>query len=188
MMLLISISSYAQRTISFAEAAAYKNNPEGIPEDVSYVKDVDNKLPKFVGTWKGVAAGKSIELHLKQILHLPEDEYGFKLDQLVGRTLIKDASTGDTLYNTLNIIDDNNTGFQGSYYFYNENYSMYFFNLNDDFCMDWGDVSITVSPTDPTKLKLYFVRRTGVMMEVSKCPNISTYVPILPKSVELTKQ
>lgn len=184
--LALNTIGYAQVTISLEQAENYINSPDGIPEDVVYAKDINNRLPKFVGVWKGTANGKSIELHLNRFLHLPESTEGFKIDQIAGRLLIKDSATGQILYNTLSISNDEKTYLLG-FYFINNSYVMNFANINDNYCMDDGEVYLSISSNDLTTMKLNFLR-TQEWRSPSDCPNFSTYVPILPKTVLLTKQ
>ncbi len=183
----MGISSHAQVIISLEQGASYLGSPDGIPEDVTYIKDINNRLPTFVGIWKGTANGKLIELHLNQFLHLPESVDGFKLDQLAGRLLVKDANSGQVLYNTLNITNNEATSFSG-YYFQNTNYIMEFRNINDNYCKDNGQVYVEVLNSDPSKMKLNFFRSREHIVNGGGCPNFSTYVPILPYSFILTRQ
>ncbi|MRX47276.1 DUF6705 family protein [Pedobacter puniceum] len=186
LIILISLTVQAQVIISLEQAEAYLGTPDGIPEDVTYVKDVNNILPKFVGIWKGTADGKIIELHLNKFLHLPSSADGFKIDLLAGRLLIKDQVTGAILYNTLNISDDEETWLEGSYPI-NGSYVMHFENKNDTYCMDGGEVYISVNNTTLTNMTFNFYRTQDIYVE-GKCPNFETYVPILPKRIQLVKQ
>lgn len=186
-MLTLSISTKAQVTISLEQADAYLSTPDGIPEDVSYVKDVNHILPKFVGVWKGMADGKTVELHLNQFLHLPSSADGFKIDQIAGRLLIKDQATGSVLYNTLNVTNNEDTDFKG-YYPINGSYVMIFSNKNDiNNCMDDGKVYISVNNTTLVNMTMNFYRTQEIMFE-GQCPNFATYIPILPRTVHLVKQ
>lgn len=185
-LLILCRSIQAQVTISLEQAANYLDTPDGIPEDVTYVKDINNKLPVFVGIWSGISEGKIIELHLNQFLHLPKSTHGFKIDQIAGRLLIKDQNTYEVLYNTLNITDNEKTSFIG-FYFINGAYVMNFSNNNDTSCLDIGEVYISVNASTLVNMTLNFYRSQDIIIE-GKCPNFDTYVPILPKTVRLVKQ
>jgi hypothetical protein len=186
MLLIISISTQAQVIISLEQADAYKSSPDGIPEDVTYVKDVNNILPKFVGVWKGTADGKIVELHLNKFLHLPSTADGMKIDKLAGRLLIKDQATGAILYNTLNITDNEETWLEGSYPI-NGSYVMNFSNKYDiNNCMDEGKVYLSMNNNNVDMILDFF--RTQEIMIGDQCPNFDTYIPILPKRVRLLKQ
>lgn len=183
----LSTGLQAQVIISLEQAANYKSSPDGIPEGVTYVKDINNRLPTFVGIWKGVTDGKSVELHLNKFLHLPQSADGFKLDQMSGRLLIKDVTSNQILYNTLNIANDEQTSFEG-YYFINTSYVATFRNINENYCRDLGEVYLEVLNSDPNKMKLVFFRSQEIIVTGGGCPNFSTYVPILPKSIMLMRQ
>ncbi len=185
-LLILSISVEAQVIISLEQAEAYLGTPDGIPEGITYIKDINNRLPKFVGTWIGASDGKIIELHLNQFLHLPENSDGFKLDQIAGRLLIKDQNTGIVLYNTLNVTNNEETWLEG-HYFINNSYVMIFSNKNDTYCMDSGEVYLSLDNAMLTNMNLNFYRTQDIYIEGS-CPNFDTYIPILPKNIQLVKQ
>jgi hypothetical protein len=179
-------TAHAQVTISLEQQANYLDSPDGIPEDVTYIKDINNTLPKFVGTWIGIADGKIVELHINQFLHLPTSSDGIKIDKLSGRLLVKEQTTNIVLYSTLNISNNEETFLTGGY-INNEAYVMNFSNKNDSYCMDGGEVFLWVNNNTLTDMILNFHRTQDIIIE-GKCPNFDTYVPILPKTVRLVKQ
>ena len=50
----------------FEECSMRPNHDEGCPdlENITYVKDINNRLDKLVGTWKGNYGGKQYEIKL----------------------------------------------------------------------------------------------------------------------------
>lgn len=60
----VGISVRAQEIISLEQAVEYNSTDDGIPDDVEYVKDINNKLNQFVGTWKGSYKGNNYEITL----------------------------------------------------------------------------------------------------------------------------
>ena len=58
---ITGVSCKAQTTISLEQAYQYSKSDDGIPETVTYVKDINNRLDQFVGTWKGSYNGKNYE-------------------------------------------------------------------------------------------------------------------------------
>lgn len=184
-LLLLSISCKAQTTISLEQAYEYnKIDSIGIPMTVTYVKDINNRLDQFVGTWKGTYNGKTYEFRFIKKLNF--GSYSVKWDKLIGRVLIKD-SNGTIIYNTTNVTDDTKTGFEG-YTFQSSSYMLNFYNMNDTYCNDGGVVYMGISKTNP-KIMYLSLSRDIDWVDLKKCPNYSTYVPILPKDkITLTKQ
>nr|WP_260394420.1 hypothetical protein [Elizabethkingia anophelis] len=145
----------------------------GIPESVQYVKDTNNKLAPFVGTWKGTDnRGRSYEIRL-----IKKENYGksdIKWDKLIGRVQIKDASN-NILYSSFNKNDDN-TFFNGGLFQHNT-YVMYF--VGNAACNDFGDVFIEIPKSTPNKMTLFYAPDSDIL-NPAKCPNVSTYKLLLP--------
>ncbi|MBO9619164.1 MAG: hypothetical protein J7539_09035 [Niabella sp.] len=172
--LTMVVSSNAQRTISLDSAYNYWRNPNGFPDDVTYVKDVDNKLDRFVGIWKGFARGRSYELHFTKITTVPKDTNEIKWDQLVGKVLIKDSVTGTVIYNSLDSSGMNFTGFT----FKRNQYNMSFTENTE--CGDGGDVFIMTVPGNNNKLWFYIVNDADLLTP-SDCPGgLENYRPLFP--------
>ena len=178
---ITGVSCKAQTTISLEQAYQYSKSDDGIPETVTYIKDINNRLDQFVGTWKGSYNGKNYEF--KFIKKLNYTKYTVKWDKLIGRILIKD-SNGNIIYNTMNESDDN-TMFWG-YQLQTRAYVMSF--VYNSYCNDSGDIFIEVRKNNSNEMTLYFYKDGG-LYNPAKCPNYDTYVPLLPKDkIVLTKQ
>ncbi|EMY82226.1 hypothetical protein pgond44_03278 [Psychroflexus gondwanensis ACAM 44] len=97
----ISIFSCKAQIIPVEEHREYKKNEIEIP-DCAYLKDVNNILPKFIGTWKGNYNSKSYEfkvtMHTKSFL-------GIQKDELLMRYKITDAN-GTLIESTLSLPND----------------------------------------------------------------------------------
>ena len=180
-LVITGVSCKAQTTISLEQAYQYSKSDDGIPETVTYVKDINNRLDQFVGTWKGSYNGKNYEFNFVKKIYY--GSYSIKWDQLIGRILIKDGN-GNIIYNTMNEVDDN-TMFWGNQ-MQAKTYVMSF--IKDSYCNGGGDVFIEVSKYDSKKMYLHF-DKDGGLYNPAKCPNYDTYVPLLPKDkIVLTKQ
>jgi len=190
--LLAGISCKAQvigTLEQFEECSKRPNRDElGCPDldNITYVKDTNNRLNQFVGIWKGTSGEKNYEIKLEKKVNYkdePSDEKAW--DMIIGRMLIKD-NLGNTIYNSMNK-PDKETYFSG-YNFQNRSYLMYFVANAD--CNDSGDVFIEISKDNPNKMYLNFSRDNGLLFNLdAKCPDYSTYVPLLPKEkMTLTKQ
>ncbi|WP_092735736.1 DUF6705 family protein [Riemerella columbipharyngis] len=179
--LMIICNINAQRTISLAQAYEYFKSPNGIPEDVSYVKDTNNDLNKFIGTWKGNYDGKTYIFRF--IKKIKSGEYDIKWDYLVGKLKVTD-NKGNILYNTFSL-DDDKTYFSGTY-LQHQSYIMDF--IVNTYCNDSGVVFLRIYDNQPNKMKVLF-DRDRTWYDPKKCPNYETYETTLPqKSFVLTKQ
>jgi hypothetical protein len=181
--LLIIFSCKAQNTATLLQMEECRNRPnrasEGCPDlkDVIYVKDSDNRLDKFVGTWKGNFNGKVIELKLEK-----KEDFGnndVKWDRLIGKIRVKD-SQGNVIFDSFqNPENDANP------YGYNFQRSVYEMRFNGkDECDDYGTVFIEIQsvPVNGTKMRLFY-SRDGDVIDTTTCPTL------LPEDwTELTKQ
>ncbi|WP_131797231.1 DUF6705 family protein [Chryseobacterium kwangjuense] len=151
--------------------------------DYTYVKDTNNRLDKFVGTWKGVYTdGKTYELHFTK----KENDGGWFnkkfWDKLIGRMLVK-SSDGSVLYTSLNNDDLNSiTGFQ-----FDKNLKKYrmYYSANGN-CNDKGYIFVSFPDSNNlTQMKLVFMQDLDISFS---CP--SGYKIVIPdnKVIMFTKQ
>ncbi|WP_143885286.1 DUF6705 family protein, partial [Chryseobacterium binzhouense] len=109
LLLIVSYSCKSQ-SISLQQMEECGNRPnratEGCPDlqSAKYVKDVDNRLNTYEGTWKGTFEGKQIELKLEKKIDFGDDDR--KWDKLMGKIRIKDGQ-GNILYDSFQNADDN---------------------------------------------------------------------------------
>ncbi len=180
-----SISINAQNTISLDQAYLYFNGSEGIPDNVSYVKDINNKLNPFTGKWIGAYDGKTIEIQFEKKIN--DGNSNLFWDRLYGRLLIKDSSNGNVLLNSMN---NNLTdiGVMIGYTFQQNTYMLNFVYKYE--CNDIGMVYIEKSNTIPNSITLYFNRNSDLVYDLnSQCPNYNNYKTILSlNKITLTKQ
>ncbi|QTD36295.1 hypothetical protein JL193_08965 [Polaribacter batillariae] len=110
---LLSLSCKAQHIIPVEKVVEYRNTNEGLlgDKDYVYVKDINNLLDKFVGTWKGIYESKNYEF---EIIKITDDRGEVKEDMLLMRYKITDAS-GNLIENTLNLPNDNMYVIRGEY-------------------------------------------------------------------------
>ncbi|MDQ0591643.1 hypothetical protein QFZ37_000012 [Chryseobacterium ginsenosidimutans] len=182
--IIISCKAQVIGTLEQLEECAMRtNHDDGCPdlENITYVKDTNNRLNQFVGTWKGNSGGKQYEIHFEKKLQNGED---VKWDRIFGRMIIKDNS-GSTIYNSMNEID-NNISFFGDN-FQKRSYVMHFVGNYD--CLESGDVFIETRIVNPNEMTLYYSQDKDGFLNPAKCPNFSTYIPLLPtQKMTLTKQ
>lgn len=151
--------------------------------DYTYVKDTNNRLDKFVGTWKGAYTdGRTYEFHFTK----KENDGGWFnekfWDKLIGRMLVK-SSDGSVLYTSLNNDDLKSiSGFE-----FDKDLKKYRMSYTANAkCNDSGYIYISFpDSSNLTQLKLVFMQDLDIGWD---CP--SGYKTLIPdaKSIILTKQ
>ena len=77
----------------------------------AYLKDLDNKLPYYQGTWEGVSNNKKYSfifiVSYQQLISLPNGDYYYE-DRIIGKFKVIDLATNQVLYDdtTISNIDD----------------------------------------------------------------------------------
>ncbi len=179
----LSLSCKSQNTATLQQMEECSRRPnrgrEGCPDlqGVKFVKDTDNRLDRFVGTWKGTFNGKQVELKLEK-----KEDFGrwdVKWDKLMGKIRVKD-NQGNIIFDSFQDPEEDanpyGVNFQGS------SYEMRF--SGKDECEDYGILFININsvPINGTKMKLHYFR-DGDVVDTATCPTL------LPENdMELTKQ
>jgi len=175
----------AQNTISLDQAYQYINSTDGIPDNVSYIKDINNKLDPFIGTWKGSYDNKIFEIKFEKKINDGNSDLFW--DRLYGRLLVKNSINGAVLFNSMsnNLAD---TGVMSGFTFQRNTYMLDFVYKSE--CNDVGMVYIEKSNNIPNSITLYFNRNSNLIYDMSsQCPNYRDYKTLLPlNKITLTKQ
>lgn len=161
-----------------------------IPENQCYyMKDTNNELNDFEGTWKGTYNGRVYELKFNKNLY--QDFTGHKRDRIKGRLRITTESPnglqGLTIFDNFNEPDDEKTRFSGLGFQPDlKSYMMIFSGPFTKGCMNAGTVYLTVKPSAPNQMKIIYLSETDIV--VGECPN--TFEQTFPekKTIILTKQ
>jgi len=174
---LIVISCKAQvigTLEQFEECQKRANRDEGCPDldNITYVKDTNNRLNQFVGIWKGNFENKQYEIHFEKKVQFGED---IKWDRIFGRMVIKNNS-GNIIYNSLNESDQNISFFGGN--FQNKAYVMHF--VGNYACLESGNVFVEVKVNNPNEMTLFYSQDKDGLLNPAKCPNFSSFIPLLP--------
>lgn len=184
LILLFLSSSCSAQVVSLETMAQCSNNPQTCP-DATYLKDINNSLDKYIGTWKGNYNGKIYEFQfVKQLNFGVEDDY--RWDRLVGRLRITD-NNGSILYNTFNEQDDLKTKFKGINFQSDlKAYKMYFVG-NSVGCAEYGDVYLRIQPSTPAQMTILMLPDNDIVVE-GKCP--TNFQPTIPykQLIHLIKQ
>ena len=145
--------------------------------EITQVKDIDNRLNAFEGTWKGTFEGKQIELKLEKKIDF--GNYDMKWDQLIGKIRIKDAQ-GNILYDSFQNADDN-----ADPYGYNFQHTVYEMGFSGKSGCINGTIYLhtpTLSLTGGSTMKIFFYPN-GDAIDTPTCPKL------LPLTwADLTKQ
>lgn len=124
------------------------------PNNGGYLKDLDNKLPFWVGTWKGVAENKEYTFEFNIFLHQQKNfsiERYYYVDELVGKFKVVDLVTNNILYNDLMVT--NFEDYKISLLSYNQ-YNGYSFLFNDDelHCDNLIEFQLIKNPSNPNQI------------------------------------
>lgn len=182
-LLFISISCKAQ-IVSLETMAQCSNNPQTCP-DATYLKDINNSLDKYIGTWKGNYNGKIYEFQfVKQLNFGIEDDY--RWDRLVGRLRITEAN-GNILYNTFTETDNDKTDFFGRNFQPDLKAYIVYFHGPSTGCVEYGDVYLIIRPATPNQMSIIMIPNNDTTEEGSCPPDFQPTIPY-KKTINLTKQ
>ena len=181
---LLAISCKSQ-TVSLEQAAQCQENPN-CPRDYKYVKDTNNTLNKYVGTWKGIYNGKVYEMKFNKSLY--DDFDGFTRDEITGRLRI--TTTGNpplTIFDNFNEPDDNKTHFSGLGLTGNlQSYRMIFAGPVPSGCINHGALTLRINSNTPDQMRIFYFSDKDIV--VGECP--TTFSQTFPEQQEifLTRQ
>lgn len=157
-----------------------------LPEN-SYLKDTNNELQDYEGTWKGTWNNKTIFLTFKKVTNKYNPNLKYYKDLLVGKFIVKDIN-GAILFDNTNLSDDNSKIKGGKFRKVDDKYSLIY--IDPDLCHTTG--SAKISFTDATKTKLEWKYSQDFNLIDNTCffhglPQSERPEP-LPMSIILTKQ
>lgn len=148
LLLLFTINSNCQ-TLLPLNTPYFKINNNG-----SYLKDIDNVLPFWVDTWKGVANDKEYTFQFTTFLHhtntFPSGNY-FYIDKLVGKFKVVDLVTNVVLYDDLNVstFEDYKINLSG----YGNNIGYVFLFVDDNtHCNNMTKFTLLKNSTNPNEI------------------------------------
>jgi len=183
LLLTISCKSYTQQQ-TIVPLRTYTD----IPEDAGYyMKDTNNELQDYEGTWKGVWDNKTIFITFKKINDKYNTAMRYNSDIIVGKFKTLD-NNGNILFDNTQSIDNEakieGTGFQKI----TDKYLMFY--VDKDLCDMTGNIEITFANITKTQLNFNFGQ--DMMYLDTDCyfysyPS-SQYPKPLPNNIVLTKQ
>lgn len=122
LIVLISSVTFSQNILPVEDLKAFgKANRSMSEENITYVKDVNNKFDKFIGVWKGEISinSKIFDFIIKIEKVTNEDNFTVKEDRLILKYKI--SNNIEEIINTLNVEDDTLLVCKGTY-LYRDNY------------------------------------------------------------------
>ncbi|WP_370895284.1 DUF6705 family protein [Chryseobacterium gossypii] len=176
---VIFTSCYMAQTVSLEAMAQCRSQPSTCPA-ASYVKDVNNLLNKYVGTWQGTLNGKSYEFNF-----VKKENFGeyLKADRLIGRLKITD-SNGVIEFDNFSKPDES-TRFWGDNFQKDLKAYMMYFSGGKLGCIDYGYAYLRIKPDTPDNMSIFFFPDHDIATQ--DCSNFQTTLPA-KKLIHLTKQ
>ncbi len=151
----------------------------------AYLKDINNELLPFIGTWKATFDNKEIIITVDKVDHhyIKMGTHIYYKDVLFMRYNIKN-SQGTVIKSTMNS-QITQSGIKSSTLFPNQILSFYY--SGGDCTFGWGGISLKL--VDSTHVKWWY-RPEGVILTNLNCPNGADTTIYLPETKDLifTKQ
>ncbi|WP_347220189.1 DUF6705 family protein [Chryseobacterium sp.] len=181
-LLFIIIATYSgilnAQTVPLEFIAQCQVNPTHCVESYNYVKDVNNLLNKYVGTWKGTLDGKNYEFNFTKKENMERGLSGIKWDRLIGR--LKITNQNGTIefdnFNKPNLGDNFQPDLKA--------YLMNFVGEKSE-CIDYGNIYLRIKSETPNQMSINFWPDRDIVTQ--DCSNFKTTLPV-NKNIHLTKQ
>ncbi len=180
--ILLNLSCKAQTILPLEEVAKYLDSGNGIPKNITYIKDVNNILDKYLGTWKGTYNSRNYEF----IITKYTSNYKNLLeDKLLMRYVISD-SNGTIIEDTRALPDTSSYVIKGDYW-EKSSYFLYYMG-KESLCGQKGSIIIDIQPnSNDSKIRLFFMEQQEIL-SLKDCPN-GNAIQIMPvNDLILTKQ
>jgi len=177
------ISCKAQTIVPVEKAIDYRRSGDGIPDN-TYLKDVNNLLGKYIGTWKGTFEGKNYTLYIVKATSTYDK---ITRDRLLIRYLIT-SSNGTILEDTRSLPDTNPYIIKGSYF--GKDLASYASNYagNNSQCGNNGTIFTRIKNTSNTLMSFTF-EPDKIMISEETCPGLKFADLTFPRDgLMLTKQ
>jgi hypothetical protein len=188
LVLMISCKSFPQSNCSQYTILPLRTYTD-IPEDQCYyLKDTNNELQAFVGTWKGTWNGKTIFITFKKITNKYNDTLKYNTDIIIGKFKTID-SNGNILFDNSTLSDDQSKIRGGNYQNVTNKYLMSY--RDKDICRMNGTIYLTFANIAKTQLNFSFQQYNQVL--TSDCyfhgwPEADRPEPLPKSNIILTKQ
>lgn len=153
----------------------------------AYIKDLNNELIPYEGTWKGIWGNKTFFLSLnkvKKYMDHKENNPYYK-DILAGRFKVLDSSR-NILYDNISL-PDQDTKIEGLGFIKNTNrYALFY--IDSDICNISGNINLNFVNASNLQLNWKFMDTTDIIDSSCQYYNSNPFPQPLPKNIILTKQ
>lgn len=177
---MLSFNSKAQHIISVEKAMDYRDTGLLVNHNYVHVKDVNDKLPKFIGIWKGTNNNQNFEFSIVQIT---TDDGELKEDKLLMRFKIID-SNGKVIEDITTLSNNNYYVLKGAYLAKTGSYVFDYWGRKGA-CGQNGEVFVSVYGSNNTKMQL-FLAVDGEIYPECKTGRVAQILPT--DWIYLTKQ
>ena len=176
-----SLSCKAQ-ILTIEKKIDYIKAGNGIPESITYIKDVNFILDKFVGVWKGINDTKNYEIRITKYISVYD---GLTEDELLLRYVITDAN-GAVIEDTRALPNDSPYVIESRYYD-KLNFVMSYIGRQNK-CGQGGELFIeALKSSNYTKMKLFLTPKQG-FIDPLECTNGAAKQIFPVNQMLLTKQ
>ena len=175
---VMSIMSCKAQIIPIEDHINYYDNEIEIA-DGAYIKDVNNLLPKFIGTWLGNYNNKNYEFVITKIT---DNFLGISNDILQMRFKITDAN-GNIIDDTTNLPNNSSLVCNGRFILRSHTYVLSYVGNNAE-CGESGDIFISININNNNSMELKLSPDKDLISD--NCNSISFIIPTEP--ISLTKQ
>lgn len=187
-LVLILFLIIAYTSVSFSQQIVPVENFYGLqtngtlPNGTFSIKDVNNVLLRFTGTWKGEYGSKKYEIRIERVT---KPFFGALADVLVMRYKITN-SAGSLLEETLSVLNNDDVNISGDYL---QNRTYVFTYQGPDWeCGQSGDIYIAAGyDNNPNKMGL-FLSPQQILLDTTECPNGRALMPFPEEMMWLYKQ
>lgn len=125
------------------------------PNNGGYLKDIDNVLPFWVGTWKGVEGNKEYTFEFVKFQHhlnIFSPIRSYYIDELVGKFKVVNLTTNEVLYDDLSLTNFQDYKISLSSYGNNKGY-VFLFVDNKAHCDNMTKFTLIKDSTNPNQIK-----------------------------------
>jgi hypothetical protein len=168
----LSVLSCKSQIVPIEDVMYYKQNEIDLPDNTTYVKDVNHLLDKFAGTWIGTYDNRDYELVITAFTKYDDYYDEISRDILKMRYKITDNSLGQevTIIDTTSLPNDNylvNTG----YLLESINKYRFIYVGENANCGQSGDIIIETINSSDTQIRLLLLLDFDIAMPEYDCPD-----------------
>jgi hypothetical protein len=187
LLLMISCKSFPQSNCSQYTIVPLRTFTD-IPEnECYYLKDTNNELQNYEGTWKGIWNNKTVLITFKTLMNEYDNTLKYNTDNLMGKFKTLDSSN-NILFDNTSLTFENAKIFGMGFQKVTDKYLMFY--VDKDLCGYNGDIEISFANTAKTQLNFSF-HEEEVFIDTDcyfyGLPQADRPKP-LPENIILTKQ